>query len=71
MSHRLTLNLATWDQLPTFEVWLSEDDESGLGEVGGFSQTDVWAGDFNWTQYLTGLCEPTTPTPTPAPVEPT
>ena len=104
------MELATWDQLPTFEVWLSEDgetwynatpggingwnldrnttvtinlgydaryirlvipnvDESGLGEVGGISQIDVWAGDINQTQFLTSLGEPTTPTP--APVEPT
>ena len=48
---------------------MSNIDESALGEVGGIIQIDVWAGEINQTQYLTSLCEPTTPTP--APVEPT
>ena len=107
---RLTLNLATWDQLPSFEIWLSEDADiwfnatpdgidgwnlerdvdlnfslgfdaryvrivipnvpaSGLGEVGGIRQIDIWTGDINETRYLTALGNPTTPEP--APVEPT
>jgi hypothetical protein len=102
----LTLNLATWDQLPSFEIWLSEDadvwynatpngidgwslerdvdlvidlgydaryvrlviphvDQSGLSEVGGIRQLDVWAGDSDETQDLTALGHPTTPTPEP------
>jgi|GEM_PF-2087373 len=106
----LTINLATWDQLPNFEIWLSEDagtwfnatpggingwnlerdvdvaidlgfdaryvrivipnaDESGLGEVGGIRQVNIWPGDINATQYLTALGNPTTPEP--ALVEPT
>jgi hypothetical protein len=102
----LTLNLATWDQLPYFEIWLSADaetwynatpqgidgwslerdvdlvidlgydaryvrlviphvDQSGLGEVGGIRQLDLWAGDSDETQDLTALGHPTTPTPEP------
>jgi hypothetical protein len=47
-------------------------DESGLSEVGGIRQVEIWAGDINQTQYLSALGEPTTPTPAPEPTaEPT
>jgi hypothetical protein len=106
----LTLNLATWDQLPYFEIWLSEDADtwynatpqgidgwnlerdvdlvielgydaryvrlvipniadSGLSEVGGIRQLDIWPGDIEQTQYLTALGNPTTPTPEQVPEE--
>jgi subtilisin family serine protease len=107
---RLTFTLRTWDQLPVFEIWLSEDaetwynvtpdgingwnlprdeeisialgydarylriviphaDESGLGQIGGIDDLQVWPGDITQTALLGNVFAPTTPTPEAIPTE--
>jgi hypothetical protein len=106
----LSFTLRTWDQLPAFEIWLSEDavtwfnvtpggingwnlprdeaitldlgynaryvrivvpnvHQTGLGQIGGIDDLQVWPGESTQTARLTNAFAPTTPIPVTIPTE--